>query len=172
MESEDTGEQAAMSRRKKERDLLAGCVRSVIFVLVLVLVYYAAQIPGWLEARRAAWQSGAKSTLRTIASNQMTYANTHKTGNYGTIEALKDEKYLWPGAGLGNMARMYSMTWEVTNLSTVMEEIHTFTIIAYPRDTRPGKLYTFGITEDRKIRVYDPEEDHDFENVKTWDPIL
>ena len=48
----------------------------------------------------------------------------------------------------------------------------TFTVVAYPRDTRPGFLSTFGITEDQVVREYDPERGYSHEDVHTWDPIL
>jgi hypothetical protein len=84
------------------------------------------------------------------------------------------------------MIENYSMTWTVFNLpsmdgeSSGIQGIHTFTIVAYPRDTYPGYLATFGVTDDQVVRMYNPDSvlglneyiGLDDPRVNTWDPIL
>jgi len=125
-----------------------------------------------------AWQSRAKGTLRSIGSSQLAYRGTNDAKNYGSFKALQDELYIAEGYSLENMIKNYTMTWDVYNDSTVMDEysellgVHTFTVIAFPRDRRPGYLLTFAVTEDQVVRVYNPEGGNDPGNVKSWDPIL
>ena len=160
-----------------------GCKMSFFtaFVLVVILGWVLASffIPTDYGSRRVAWQSRAKGTLRSIGSSQLAYQGTNYAKNYGSFEAMKDELYVAEGYSLGNMIENYSLTWEVDNgPKELLEEdslpnvVHTFTIVAFPRDTRPGYLSTFAITEDQVVRVYNPDEGNDPGNVKTWDPIL
>ncbi len=120
----------------------------------------------------------AKGTLRSIGSCQLAYQKTNNGKLYGSFEALKRDQYINEGCTLGNMIDNYTMTWEVSNVSTVTTEemaggtSSAFTIIAWPRDTRPGFLNTFGVTDDQIVRVYNPTNENDLSKVKTWDPIL
>ena len=121
------------------------------------------------------WQSRAKGTLRSIGSSQLAFQGVYEDHRYGTFDELKEKLYIAEGYTLGNMIENYSITWEVYNLSTVTTEIHEFTVIAYPRDTRPGFLNTFAITEDQVVRVYNPrnrKNKNRVDSVKTWDPIM
>ena len=78
----------------------------------------------------------------------------------------------------GTMIENYSMTWEVINISTAQPENFpagiesSFVVIAYPRDVHPGFLSTFAVTEDQIVRVFDRDYGKNFDDVKTWDPIL
>jgi len=125
----------------------------------------------------ADWQSRAKGTLRSIGSSQLAYQSATKNHVYGSFQALQDVEDIAKGYTLGNMIENYSMTWVVHSISTAPTEdlptgvISTFTIIAWPRDTRPGFLSTFAITEDQTVRVYDPDRS-DIKNPRSWDPIL
>jgi len=160
-----------------------GCKMSflTIFIVVVILVWVLASIfiPTQYGSRRPAWQSRAKGTLRSIGSSQLAYKGTNHARNYGSFEAMKHDLYVAEGYTLGNMIENYSMTWEFDNgPKGLLEEdslpsmVHTFTIIAFPRDRRPGYLSTFAITEDQVVRVYNPDNGNDPGNVKTWDPIL
>jgi len=129
-------------------------------------------------SRRAAWSSRAKGTLRSIGSSQLAYqgANTEKL--YGTFDALKKDMYVAEGYTLSNMIENYSMTWQVSNISTAVSEefpsgvVSSFTVISWPRDTRRGFLNTFAITEDQVVRAYNPSNKNRLGHVVTWDPIL
>jgi len=135
-------------------------------------------------ARRAPWQSLAKGTMRSIGSTQAVFFD--KYGRYGTFQDLLEKNYIAEGYTLENMIDSYDITWQVSNFSTVSGEaslgipMHSFTIVAWPEDTRPGYLLTFGVSEDGIVRVYYPDSQdspNDYNGVgdprvQTWDPIL
>ena len=151
----------------------------LLVVAAIIAIIAAIAIPALLNARRAAWQSRAKGTLRSIGSSQLAYQGTNNQKFYGSFVALKDDLYIAEGYSLGNMIENYSMSWESTNPSSGIGALtgqgignNKFTIIAYPRDTRPGYLNTFGVTEDQVVRVFIPENGNVFDSLTTWDPIL
>ena len=124
------------------------------------------------------WQSRAKSVLRSIGASQLAYRDQNDHGNYGSFEALQRDLYIAEDYTLDNIIEHYTLTWDVTNLSTVSpegiigEDIHTFTVIAWPQGPRSRGLHTFGITEDQVAREFDPRHGNRVEEVKSWDPIL
>ncbi|MCP4712043.1 MAG: prepilin-type N-terminal cleavage/methylation domain-containing protein [Planctomycetes bacterium] len=161
----------------------------LLVVAAIIAIIAAIAIPSLLNARRAAWQSRAKGTLRSIGSSQLAYQGTNNKKFYGSFGALKDDLYIADGYSLGNMIENYSMSWTASNpyqgSGTGLDNggigNNAFTIVAYPRDDRPGYLNTFGVTEDQVVRVYNPEEETATRNlfddmlnprVNTWDPIL
>ena len=159
----------------------------LLVVAAIIAIIAAIAIPSLLNARRAAWMSRAKGTLRSIGSSQLAYQGTNNEKFYGTFGALKQDLYIADGYWLGNMIENYSMSWTVTNPSTGVSGLgagignNKFTIVAYPRDSRAGFLLTFGIMEDQVVRVYNPDSASGTPNnfngmfdpqVGTWDPIL
>jgi prepilin-type N-terminal cleavage/methylation domain-containing protein len=159
----------------------------LLVVAAIIAIIAAIAIPALLNARRAAWMSRAKGTLRSTGSTELAYQSTNNDKKYGSFDAMKDTLYVADGYSLGNMIENYSMAWTVTNPSTGTGGLgagvgnNQFTIVAYPRDTRAGYLMTFGVTEDQVVRVYNPENNAPGKNefvsmtdphVKTWDPIL
>ena len=158
----------------------------LLVVAAIIAIIAAIAIPALLNARRAAWQSRAKGTLRSIGSSQLAYQGTNNKKFYGSFKALKDDLYIATGYSLGNMIENYSMSWKsassVANAEGQGGGIgqNTFTIVAYPRDTRPGYLLTFGVSDDQVVRVYNPgslDSPNDYNGiedpkVQTWDPIL
>ncbi len=157
-----------------------GCMIVVFVLLILFTLSF------FMHARRPAWMSRAKGTLRSTGSSQLAYQGTNNDKNFGSFQGLQDSLYIAEGYNLGNMIENYSMTWTVYNTpsmdgeSSGIQGIHTFTIVAYPRDTYPGYLLTFGITEDQVVRVYNPDSVKELNEynglydprVWTWDPIL
>ncbi|MCK4719514.1 prepilin-type N-terminal cleavage/methylation domain-containing protein [bacterium] len=160
----------------------------LLVVAAIIAIIAAIAIPSLMNARRAAWMSRAKGTLRSTGSSQLAYQGTNNEKWYGSFSALKKTLYIADGYELGNMIENYSMWWSI---SMPEESIYggrlgggigqnQFTIVAYPRDTRPGYLMTFGITEDQVVRVFNPESvqrtntwnGFDDPNVNSWDPIL
>ena len=150
----------------------------LLVVAAIIAIIAAIAIPQLLNARRAAWESRAKSTLRSTGSSQLAYQGTNNDKLYGSFEALVKTLYIADGYSLGNMIENYSMSWEVTLVDDVRgAELdgsgigsNKFTIIAFPRDTREGYLNTFGITEDQVVRVW--TDGKDLNALSTWDPIL
>ena len=165
----------------------------IAIALLLFLMFVSVLNP--MSSRRSAWVSRAKGTLRSIGSSQLAYQGTNNEEIYGSFQALKVTLYIAEGYNLGNMIENYSLTWSVSNSLTMSYKssrphgYHTFTIVAYPRDTHPGYLMTFGIMQDQVVRVYNPDGIaslhqagsthgpneynglHD-PRVITWDPIL
>ena len=153
----------------------------LLVVAAIIAIIAAIAIPQLLNARRAAWQSRAKGTLRSIGSSQLAYQNTNNKKSYGRFEALKKDLYIAEGYTLSNMIENYSLSWDCTNPAT-QKDIgpgignNTFTVIAFPRDTRAGYLNTFAIIEDQTVRVFNPTVTaggaNQWGSVSTWDPIL
>jgi prepilin-type N-terminal cleavage/methylation domain-containing protein len=151
----------------------------LLVVAAIIAIIAAIAIPQLLNARRAAWMSRAKGTLRSIGSSQLAYQSANNEKNYGSFTALQKVEDIAGGYTLGNMIENYSMSWTVSKPKgsirggTIAGGIasNMFTIIAYPRDTRAGFLHTFAITEDQVVRVYQ-DGVGSFGAVKTWDPIL
>jgi hypothetical protein len=155
-------------------------------VIVILLMSMGAAIPTQLGSRREAWMSRAKGTLRSTGSSQLAYQGTNNKKDFGTFEALKNTLYIAEGYTQGDMIENYSMTWSVFNTPDISDMgtvygVHTFAVVAYPRDSRPGYLMTFGVTEDQVVRMYNPdnlgEGLNEFKSmwdprVQTWDPIL
>jgi hypothetical protein len=110
----------------------------------------------------------------------LAYQGTNNDKFYGSFGALKNDYYIADGYSLGNMIENYSMSWTVSQSIQDSEGQgggigqNTFTIIAWPRDTRPGYLQTFAVTDDQVVRVYnpDPAANNQLDAVHTWDPIL
>ncbi len=153
----------------------------LLVVAAIIAIIAAIAIPALLNARRAAWQSRAKGTLRSIGSSQLAYQGTNNNKKYGTFDALKKDLYIAEGYTLANMIENYSMSWEVSNpyqgTSGGVDQggigSNKFTVIAYPRDTRPGFLNTFAVADDQVVRVFNPgNTSNRWESVTTWDPIL
>ena len=154
----------------------------LLVVAAIIAIIAAIAIPQLLNARRAAWESRAKSTLRSTGSSQLAYQGTNNDKLYGTFGALVTSLYIAEGYSLGNMIENYSMSWEVTTVDDPRSAglgqgvgigSNKFTIIAFPRDTREGYLNTFGITEDQVVRVFDPTKPGaSLDSLTTWDPIL
>ena len=155
----------------------------LLVVAAIIAIIAAIAIPQLLNARRAAWMSRAKGTLRSIGSAQLAYQNANNDKIYGDFDALQGVEDIAHGYTLGNMVENYSLSWTTTspygkdglNTGTVRGGIaaNTFTVIAWPRDTRPGFLHTFAITEDQVVRVFDENTPNvDPGKVHTWDPIL
>jgi hypothetical protein len=151
--------------RKDKRKSFCSCCAWTVAVLV---AFYLFCVPGILGARRGAPQSRAKGTLHSIGSTELAYQGENKARVYGSFQAMKDTLYIAEGYTLGNLIENYSLSWHVSD-SGIRS---TFTVIAWPRDTRPGFLNTFAITEDQTVRVYTPENGNRLEDVKTWDPIM
>jgi prepilin-type N-terminal cleavage/methylation domain-containing protein len=152
----------------------------LLVVAAIIAIIAAIAIPQLLNARRAAWQSRAKGPLRSIGSSQLAYQGTNNKKFYGTFKALKADMYIAEGYSLSNMVENYSLSWTCTNpgqqtgLGTGAGiGNNKFTVIAFPRDTRPGFLNTFAVTEDQTVRVFNKTNPtNKWDSVTTWDPIL
>jgi hypothetical protein len=147
-------------------------------ICMTVLVYVGIFIfsANMLSARRPAWESRAKGTLRSIGSAELAYKTGNTAKQYGSFKALLESQDIASGYTLGNMIENYSMTWQTGSApSTVSAEfpygtIRTFTVIAWPAKRK--HFQTFAVTEDMVVRVYNPKNNNKVHDVKSWDPIL
>ena len=153
------------------------CCCLLILLLAIAGISIGAGFLHLLDMQRYVVLSRAKGTLRSISSAQLHYQEENENKSYGSFQDLVRAGEISEGYTLGNMIEKYSMTWEVNNVSTAPTEEFptgvrkTFTIIAWP-NYETYLLSTFAITEDQVVRVYNPGEGNELDDVKTWDPIL
>jgi len=134
-----------------------------------------------LNAKRSAWESRAKATLRAYGETELAYQYSNNIGHWGTWDDLIQTDYIAQGYSKGNIIENYSLWTSVDNY-TYWANGHgycTFTLVAFPRRTSPpGYLATFAIREDQTLRVYRDTTyganpwgmNGDF-GVRTWEPI-
>ena len=159
----------------------------LLVVASIIAIIAAIAIPQLLNAKRSAWESRAKSTLRAYGETQLAYQNTNNDHWWGTWKALKDTEYLAKGYNMANIIENYSVWTSVDNPSDLSGGYggssgtgdNTFTAIALPRTTKPaGYLATFIVREDETLRVYRDTTpgvnawgvNGDFGG-RTWEPI-
>ncbi len=144
--------------------------------LVIVLIIVAIAVPAVINARRHAWESGAQQTLRSIGEIQSLYHEHNNSGNYGSFRDCKDLELIPDGYTFSNMAKNYTLTWEVTPRELAEDgETYigrsTYTVIAYPLETHAGYLSTFAIREDQVVRIYEPDVGNIEIDVLTWESM-
>ena len=155
----------------------------LLVVAAIIAIIAAIAIPSLLNARRAAWMSRAKGTLRSLGSSELAYQSTNNQKQWGSYEALVDTMYIQDGYSLGNMIENYSISWEISEQADLTGSLgagvgvanNAFTIIAYPRDSRANFLNTFAVTQDMTVRVFVPDSaiaPNNWDSVTSWDPIL
>ncbi len=157
------------------------------FLIIPILLTIT--ITGCYSARGPAYESRAKGTLRSIGASQLAYQGTNDDHSFGTFQELQRSLYIAGGYGLNTMIEGYTLEWNayasepiqdvddggiefadrIDVESTEHEPYDRFTIIARPRDK---KYHTYGITEDQVVRVYNPDNENDPDDVATWDPIV
>ena len=160
----------------------------LLVVASIIAIIAAIAIPQLLNAKRSAWESRAKTTLRAYGETELAYQNTNNDHHWGSWTALINTEYLAKGFNRSNIIENYSVWTSVNNPSDMTSTSglggtgvgdNSFTVIAFPRTTRPaGYLATFIIREDEVLRVYRDTtqgvkewgEDGDFGG-RTWEPI-
>jgi len=162
------------SEKKTVTCLIVGFGMASFLAIIIIIAAFA--IPSLLNARRSAWQSRAKDTLKAIGDMQDLFFEHDNSGSYGTFQDCMDLELIAYGYTLGNMIDNYTMTWDVTKRELAEDGetwvgTSTFTIIAYPLDTRPGYLNTFAIREDSIVRAFVPEFGNIESDVLTWEPV-
>ena len=158
----------------------------LLVVASIIAIIAAIAIPQLLNAKRSAWESRAKATLRSYGETELAYQNTNNDRHWGSWDALVATEYLAEGYTMGNIIENYSVFTSVTNPSNMGGSIdglgigdNSFTVVAFPRKTSPpGYLATFVIREDETLRVYRPETpgvnawgENGDEGGLTWEPI-
>ena len=158
----------------------------LLVVASIIAIIAAIAIPSLLNAKRSAWESRAKVTIRSYGETQLAYQNTNNDHHWGSWQALKDTDYLARGYHRVNIIENYSLYTNTVNVSDLDSlnfgtgiSDNTFTVVGFPRTTTPpGYLATFAIREDQVLRVYRPDtpnvlawgENGDL-GTRTWDPI-
>jgi len=153
---------------------------AILVVVVIMTLISAITVPKILNARREIREKETISQLKSIGSSQMAYQSTNNNKIYATFTTLKKQGYVPGEASLGDMIEQYSLSWFVSDIpvttgSTVAvgrSYPGRFTVIAFPRSGGFANLSTFGISEDLVVRVYNPDNNNDVDDVRTWDPIL
>jgi prepilin-type N-terminal cleavage/methylation domain-containing protein len=155
----------------------------LLVVAAIIAIIAAIAIPQLLNAKRSAWESRAKATLRSYGETELAYQNTNNDRQWGSWDALVKTEYIAGGYTMGKLIENYSVYTVASN--PVKQEggiglgENTFTVVAFPRVTRPaGYLSTFAIREDETLRVYRPNTpgvkawgvDDDY-GTKSWEPI-
>lgn len=163
-----------------KKDHIWGALLIISFLSILLAISSTGCIPQILNARRSAWESRAKGTLRAYGETQLAYQNSNNNLHYGTWSNLISTEYIAQGYTRGNLIENYSV-WESVRNAYSFESytVSTFTVIAFPRTTRPpGYLSTFAMREDQVLREYNPITPFanawgsagDF-GAKSWEPI-
>ena len=138
----------------------------LLVVASIIAIIAAIAIPQLLNAKRSAWESRAKSTLRAYGETELAYQNTNNDKHWGSWTALMETDYLASGYTRANIIENYSVYTVAYNPSNLTGSglggtgsgDNTFTVVAFPRTTKPpGYLATFLIREDQTLRVYRPE---------------
>ncbi len=167
-----------------KKDHIWGALLIISFLSILLAISSTGCIPQAINAKRSAWESRAKSTLRAFGETQLAYQNTTEDRHYGTWVELTEAGYLAESYSKENIIDNYILWTSVDDAPyyDYYTDTHynaTFTAVAFPRDTRPpGYLSTFAIREDQVLREYNPVtpnvsawgENDDF-GAKTWEPI-
>jgi hypothetical protein len=166
---------SGLKRNDVWKSVLAANVLSYLLIAVLAATHVADIERGRLRGIYV-WETEAKATLRSVGSSEIAYHSENRQGKWGTFSELKESGDIASGFTQGNMVYAYSLDWRVNNLSVVQSEeypkgIGTFTVIAWP-SIKDVDLRTFVITEDQKVRVYNPKHHDKLDSPKSWDPIL
>jgi len=161
----------------EKRRVVTETIIKVGVPVVSIALIAGIAIPQLLNAKRSAWETRAKSTLKLIGTSQLAYQSTNSSENFGSFNALLSNEYIAKGYRPSNIIDNYSLYWEVNTLSIISPEdaiqhLNTFTVVAFPIDTRNKQLATYAVREDQVVRVFNPEQGDKFDLIYTWDPIF
>jgi len=153
---------------------------AILAVVIVLALISAITVPKILNARRDIREKETISQLQSIGSSQTAYRSTNNNKLYGTFSTLKKQGYVPGEATPGDMIEQYSLSWFVSDMPATTDSTDAggrsypgrFTVIAFPLDGGFDNLSTFGISEDMVVRVYNPDNNNDVDDVRTWDPIL
>lgn len=116
----------------------------LLIVVAVIGIIAAIAVPNLLRSRQAAQEASAISSMRTIATAQITYAATVGNGEFADLQALQAAGLIDEALGGGNKD---GYDFECTPGED------TFTCTATPYD--PENMRTFTVAEDCVIRLQD-----------------
>jgi type II secretory pathway pseudopilin PulG len=150
---------------------IAGLVLNIVSLVsfVPIGIIAAIAIPNLLASRRAANEGSAMSSLRTLASAEMTYQATTGAGKYGTLTELAAVNLIDSKLATGTK-NGYNFTVEVT---TTEQDYPGFEVVGVPMSYGNTGIRSFYIDETGVIRAgnnagkpsskLDLPVDHDYE---------
>ena len=97
---------------RQERGLV---MLDLVVIASAVVIFLVMAMPPLFNAKRDAWESRAKATLRSLGETQYAYSNSNDEHHFGSWEALWDTQYLAPGYNRTNIIEMYSVWLGVDN---------------------------------------------------------
>ena len=130
---------------------IAGLVLNIVSLVsfVPVGIIAAIAIPNLLVARRAANEGSALSSLRTLASAEMTYQATRGAGKYGTLNDLAADGLIDAKLATGTK-NGYNFTVELTNDES---EYPGFAVVGVPVTSGSTGNRSFYIDETGVMRA-------------------
>jgi len=144
-------------------------------LIILAAVVAVIITPPIARHNRDHYERVAMATLIELAKLQEEYRGINEDGHYGTMRDLCDEGLLDPPVGVGNILDHFYLDWtrdrKMRSQGGPIYGSNTFTIVAYPLDTRRGYMSTYGIREDGLIRRYVPNRGGAEDDVSTWTRI-
>jgi len=181
-ESEDMVEPASIDSDPSKQEFHKLRIRwaIMIFLVITAMLIIAAVIsailtPQLLKQKLLSERDTAIRGLEAIADIEAKYRQINQFGHYGDRTALSDNSFLTSNGLSFPVFRNYSIACYVTrkrldDTGSVIGN-NTYTIFAYPIDTRTGYLNTFGMREDGIVRLYYPANSDEESDVSAWPPV-
>ena len=174
-EEQPTNESPPVEETKTQKRPRLSSQFAIIAVVIVVILVLAFNF--WPTYRRNVLERAAKGTLREIGRAQLAYQGSNNNKLYGSFEVLQGSGYIAENATKENLANGYRISWECPYWDWDIDpyecgEIgsNRFTIIAYPR-YYPPNLHTFAISEDQKIRIFNPDNRSRVNSITSWDIV-
>jgi prepilin-type N-terminal cleavage/methylation domain-containing protein len=111
---------------KRQKNQRGFSLIELMIVIAIIGILIAVGVTGWKAAMRAANESAAIKTLRTIAEQQMLYYNQHQRSTYGTFEEMRKDGLLDSKFdGATPLVEGYVFTMKVIPKSTTQQAGYT-----------------------------------------------
>jgi prepilin-type N-terminal cleavage/methylation domain-containing protein len=145
----------------------------LLIVVAIILIIAAIAIPNLLRARIAANEASAASSMRTIATAQITYKSTFQTGYADSLSKLGPSSSGCVGVG-GTSTNSCLIDWVVAGAETVPKSGYTYNLSkgvsgdtesfvtsAFATAWNRTGVRSFCTTDDNVVRVHYPTaQDH------------